>query len=164
MCAFCSWFTTMYNTTCFRTKFSTFHLVHSFIFLLFVTGGWLSLKWNADTAGKEGVEFWRVNNREVYIEWLLRQLVIMVHFLSKVEMEQPRLTRVFDSVISFLNDVPLPWKLLCQRERKKARKLRRSVSPRRSVVRRWSTFCRLSPERAAKRAASCADRTLERKF
>ena len=27
---------------------------------------------------------------------------------------------------------------------------------------RWSTFCRLSPER--KRAASCADRTLERKF
>ena len=74
----------------------------------------------------------------------------MVFFLSKIEMEQPRLNGVFDSVISFLNDVPLPWKLLCQRERKKARKLRRSVSPRRSVVRRWSTFCRLSPLESGK--------------
>ena len=96
---------------------------------------------------KRGVEFWRVDSRAAYIEWLLRQHVIMVFFLSKIEMEQPRLNGVFDSVISFLNDVPLPWKLLSQRERKKARKLRRSVSPRRSVVRRWSTFCRLSPER-----------------
>ena len=39
------------------------------------------------------MESWRVDSRAVYIaiEWLLRQLVIMVFFLSKVEMDQPRL-------------------------------------------------------------------------